>query len=409
MSDRGFPNPFRPGAGHLPPYLAGRSGELDEMRQLLRQSTILSNILITGLRGVGKTVLLETFKPIALSRGWLWCSADLSASAGATEQTLATRMITDVSLVTSSMIRRETVQLELGFARTQRVISQPMNYDILREYYAKAPGLVSDKLKAVLEYVWSEMPQAAMAGIIFAYDEAQMLRDHHKDKEYPLSVLLDVFQYLQRRSIPFMLILSGLPTLLPKLVEARTYSERMFHSIFVNKLSDFHAKEAIVKPIEDNKCPITFSEQSVEHIVRLSAGYPYFIQFTCREVFDIWISKIPSGEVPDVPAREIMRKLDADFFQGRWALATDRQRELLQVASRLPNADQEFTVQEVVAASKGALVKTFTPSHVSQMLASLADAGLVYKNRYGKYTLAVPLLAQFVRRQTAEPINWQAP
>ena len=67
----------------------------------------------------------------------------------------------------------------------------------------------------------------------------------------------------------------------------------------------------------------------------------------------------------------------------------------------LPSADVEFTVQEVVASSEDLLVKGFTPSHVSQMLSKLGESGLVYKNRHGKYSLAVPLLAQFIQRQTA--------
>jgi DNA-binding IclR family transcriptional regulator len=110
-----------------------------------------------------------------------------------------------------------------------------------------------------------------------------------------------------------------------------------------------------------------------------------------------------------VPVSDIIRKLDNDFFHGRWAKTTDRQRELLQVVSMLENADLEFTVQEVVASSQDTLKKAFTPSHVSQMLSALAQAGLVYKNRHGKYSLAVPLLAQFIQRQTAATIRWQAP
>jgi DNA-binding IclR family transcriptional regulator len=100
-----------------------------------------------------------------------------------------------------------------------------------------------------------------------------------------------------------------------------------------------------------------------------------------------------------VPVPDITRKLDADFFHGRWARATDRQRELLQVVSILPNADQEFTVQEVVASSNNVLRKPFTSSHVNQMLSTLAAVGLVYKNRHGKYSLAVPLLGEFIQRQ----------
>ncbi len=65
-----FANPFRPGAGHMPPYLAGREDETAEFRRLLDQTTILENLVLTGLRGVGKTVLLEAFKPLAIQEGW---------------------------------------------------------------------------------------------------------------------------------------------------------------------------------------------------------------------------------------------------------------------------------------------------------------------------------------------------
>lgn len=390
-------NPFRPGAGHMPPYLAGRTSERDEMAKLLSQRVILSNLVLTGLRGVGKTVLLETFKPLAQGMNWLWCGTDLSESASVTEETMATRILADIALVTSALVVRETRQLNMGFARTERVINEPLSYDVLVEYFNKTPGLVADKLKATLEFVWSAMPQAAISGIVFAYDEAQTLADHADDQQFPLSLLLDVFQSLQRKSVPFMLVLTGLPTLSAKLVEARTYSERMFHTIFLKRLEDKDARDAVITPVTDN-CPINFSDSTVDTIVTLSAGYPYFIQFICREVFDVWIAKIKTGEIPSVPASDITRKLDADFFHGRWARATDRQRELLQVVSMLPSADNEFTVQEVVAASQST-PKPFTPSHVSQMLSALAEAGLVYKNRYSKYSLAVPLLAQFIKRQ----------
>ena len=162
-------------------------------------------------------------------------------------------------------------------------------------------------------------------------------------------------------------------------------------------------------PITDSDCPISFSEDAIEVIMKESAGYPFFIQYFCRDVFDVWIAKIQQGEALSVPVADIIRKLDNDFFHGRWAKTTDRQRELLQVVSMLENADLEFTVQEVVASSQDTLKRAFTPSHVSQMLSALAQAGLVYKNRHGRYSLAVPLLAQFIQRQTAATIRWPGP
>ena len=404
-----FENPFRPGAGHMPPYLAGRTSEQDDMRRLLKQRTVMENAVLTGLRGVGKTVLLETLKPIALSENWLWVGTDLSESTSVSEERLATRILADIALVTSSLVVSETRQHALGFTGNERIVRQPLNFEILDDMFRRTPGLVSDKLKATLEFVWSVLPQTSISGIVFAYDEAQNLADHAAKNEYPLSLLLEVFQSIQRKGLPLLLILTGLPTLFPKLVEARTYSERMFHVMYLKQLDEQASREAIVTPIEKDGCPLSFSNDAVNRIISLSGGYPYFIQFICREVYDVWLAKIRSGEVVSVPEADIVRKLDNDFFQGRWARATDRQRELLQVISTLENCDSEFTVQEVAACSRDVLSKPFNASHINQMLISLSDAGLVFKNRFGKYSLAVPLLARFIQRQTRESVSFKIP
>ncbi len=392
-------NPFRPGAGHMPPYLAGREHETKEFKELLEQDTILKNLVLTGLRGLGKTVLLERFKPMAIQAGWLWAGTDLSESTSISEDNLATRLMTDLSVVTSSLV--VTVKHpKAGFGVTDDA-QAPLNYHSLKSIYDATPGLVLDKLKGVLEFVWPEVQTSGRRGIIFAYDEAQNLADHKAKDQYPLSLLLDLFQSLQRKNICFMLALTGLPMLFPKLVEARTFSERMFHIVFLEPLKHDETVEAMRVPIQKQGCPIHFSDESVKTIWNVTHGYPYFVQYVCREVFDVWVQALNAGKKPPtIPVAEIMRKLDADFFAGRWARARDRQRELLWVACTLPNCDSEFTVQELVENEANKMLsKPFSSSYANQILASLCDAGLVYKNRHGKYSFAVPLLADFIRRQ----------
>lgn len=186
------------------PYLAGREAECAEFDRLLIQEEILENLVVTGLRGVGKTVLLETFKPRALDAGWLWASADLSESASISETALAQRLLADLALVSA------------------------ISHQVLVDVYNGTPGLIADKIKAALEFAWAHLEPQGQHRIIFAYDEAQDLSDHAAKEQFPLSVLLDVFQSIQKKGIPFMLVLAGLPTLFPKLVDARTYAERMF-------------------------------------------------------------------------------------------------------------------------------------------------------------------------------------
>jgi hypothetical protein len=100
--------------------------------------------------------------------------------------------------------------------------------------------------------------------------------------------------------------------------------------------------------------------------------------------------------------QEITQKLDGDFFAGRWARATDRQRDLLTVIAKFGTADFESTVQEIAEKSRSELEKPFSSSHINQMLNALATAGLVYKNRHGKYSFAVPLVNRFILRQLSQ-------
>lgn len=391
-------NPFRPGAGHMPPYLAGREAAVQEVLRYLEQDVILTNVVLTGLRGVGKTVLLETIKPQALARQWQWVGTDLSESASISEENLATRLLADVAVVTSSIPVARVERQAPGFTAAKESLLQSLDFNVLRAVFTQAPGLVSDKLKAVLEWVWKQIPPPFRGrGIVFAYDEAQNLADHARKEQYPLSMLLDVFQSVQKKGLPYLLVLTGLPTLFPKLVEARTYAERMFHVVVLDRLSDAESREAIIRPTVAPQCPVRFDEDTVARIVSESAGYPYFVQFFAREVFDVFVAQEPGNRTAPIAA--IVNKLDADFFAGRWAKATDRQRELMSVIAALPNAEGEFAVQDIVAQSRQIGDKPFSPSHANQMLAALAASGLIYKNRHGRYAFAVPLLARFIRRQ----------
>lgn len=174
----------------------------------------------------------------------------------------------------------------------------------------------------------------------------------------------------------------------------------MFRVIALDKLDDDASRDAIRTPIAASDCPVSFDEASVETICRASGGYPYFIQFICREVYDAFIQSIETqGTTTPVPLDAITRKLDTDFFAGRWARATDRQRELLWTIANVDAPDGEFTVQEIVAASRRLLQKPFGNSHVSQMLVTLSGMGLIYKNRWGRYSFAVPLFDRFILRQ----------
>lgn len=157
-------------------------------------------------------------------------------------------------------------------------------------------------------------------GVVFAYDEAQNMSDHRENHEYPLSLIVDVFSSMQKRELgcQFLLVLTGLPTLVPKLNEARTYTERMFHTLVLDRLPDVDARDAITRPIEITGSTLTFTEKTIRLIMEESKGYPFLIQYICKEVFDAWIGRMTVGAVPSLSMDEIVAKLDQDFFAPRW-------------------------------------------------------------------------------------------
>ena len=196
-----------------------------------------------------------------------------------------------------------------------------------------------------------------------------------------------------------MLLLAGLPTLFPKLVESRTYSERMFRVMTLHNLSPDDSREAITKPLAGEPLSVkVFFDEFNDDIYDLTKGYPYFIQFWCRELYDYLAERSVADERDMHVIERITHKLDMDFFGSRWARMTDRQQDLLTVISHLENSDTEFTVQEIVEKSKS-MGQSFSSSHVNQMLTALFDKGMVIKNRHGKYILAVPLLDKYIQRR----------
>ena len=330
---------------------------------------------------------------MAQMQGWLWVGTDLTEAAAISEENLATRLITDLAVATSAMVVGVEEVQGIGFESEKQRVPILLGYETLKQIFEHTPGLVIDKLKKVLEVVWSAVRTSDHVGIVFAYDEAQTLADRSAKRESALTLLLDLFQSVQKAGIPFMFALAGLPTLFPKMVEARTFAERMCRVVFLDRLHQEASKEAILTPIKDTKCPVRITDESVKRIVDVSGGYPYFIQFICREAYDAFLQGSQS-----VPVKEIELKLDSDFFAGRWARATDRQRQLLYVAAKLDTCDREFSVQELVDLSREILEKPFGSSHVNQMLLILSNTGFIYKNRHGKYSFAVPLLWDFIKR-----------
>lgn len=336
-----------------------------------------------------------------MENNWLWVSSDISEAVSVSENHLAQRLLTDLNTFSGDWEYAVDERQPIGFTNTGERRTIRFDYHTMMALFEHEPGLASDKIKRVLLEAWKLMQKNMpdKKGIVFAWDETQNLTDRSADREYPLGVLLDVFSSLQSQGAPFMLLLAGLPTLFPKLVESRTYSERMFRVMTLHNLSPDDSREAITKPLAGEPLSVkVFFDEFNDDIYDLTKGYPYFIQFWCRELYDYLAERSVADERDMHVIERITHKLDMDFFGSRWTRLTDRQQDLLTVISHLENSDTEFTVQEIVEKSKS-MGQSFSSSHVNQMLTALFDKGMVIKNRHGKYILAVPLLDKYIQRR----------
>lgn len=392
-------NPFMPGAGVPPPHLAGRAPEKEAFAQVLQQQKITTNMVLTGLRGLGKTVLVtERFLPMAIGEHWLWAGSDMSETASLTEERMATRILTDLGPVTSQFTAISEKHEALSAAGFEGEVK--LNATTLSKIYSTTPGLSTDKLKKALLFVWEVVKHTTVRGVVFSYDEAQVMTDHAADKEFPLQLLLEVFKSIQLQGAHFILLLTGLPPLFSNLVESRTYSERMFRVVELGRLTDEESREAILKPIEDaDDCDISLVEDGTDRIVKYSHGYPYFIQFMCKAAFDVFLQRQANDEPLTVDIDSILARLDTDFFSGRWLKCTNRQREFMKAVAYLDEPDGVFSIQDVKASADKLEIKGFSNSLANQMLALLTERGLIFKHRHGSYSFAVPLFGGFIRRQ----------
>jgi type II secretory pathway predicted ATPase ExeA len=283
-----FINPFRPGSGQQPPYLAGRQDEQEELLRFLKQAAITDNVILIGVSGAGKTVLLDSIKPYAQAEGWLWVATDLTGLAGVAEEELAERLIAALS-VTSRMIEiTADMQESTGIPREQIDPRLQLSHDRLMAVYRETPGPTAGKLTAALKFLAPYFGRTGRRGILFAIDEAQNLSAHGANDLASIALLLAVFQEIQNENIPFQLVLAGLPSLWPQVTEARETAQQMFRTVTLKPLSEQESRAAVTIPLSNAPPPSPFSDAVVASIVQHAGGIPLFLQFFAREAFDLW-------------------------------------------------------------------------------------------------------------------------
>jgi len=382
-------NPYTPNAGAPPPALVGRDIELEGFEILLerlRRGYAEQSMLITGLRGVGKTVLLGAFESRARASGWITVTAEITKNEdfGARMGGMVRRALFQVAPKTSWTDRLRRVAGALrSFSVTvasDGSITAGLNVEPL-EGIADS-GNLSDDLTDLL-VVLGEAAQERETGIAFLVDEVQFLQGAE------FEALIAGLHRTVQRQLPVTLVGAGLPQL-PRLAgEAKSYAERLFKFPRIGRLSAAQAEAALAEPAAE--LGVRYDPSAIDVIVDYTEGYPYFIQEYGKIVWDLAPENEPIGKrVTDEAQRSVEAKLDESFFRVRAERTTELELQYLRAMAELGRG--EHTAGDV-AAVMGRGSQQLGPTR-----ARLIDKGLIYTTGHGRGDFTVPQFDRYLRR-----------
>jgi hypothetical protein len=351
---------------------------------------------VTGLRGVGKTVLLSEFETAAKQERWITGSLELEPRHN-NEDAIITALLGLCERTRASISRayrvRKNARQAVGAARGLAISYQDVQFSFDPLAALSGPGLG----EALFLTVDASL-RHGHKGFVLLLDEAQVLRDDVSSRaagQHPLSLVVAAVSALQKAGIPLGLVMCGLPTLTNNLLRARTYTERMFRGELVGSLDPAAARDAFVEPLRDT--PVTAHDSLVDMVMKAVAGYPYFIQLWGAELWDA-VDQAGVDEFTRPLLRavqpDIYRRLDIDFYEPRIQSLTPAEQDVL-----LSSAGCKYPPLEVSELNK---VTNKSPGNVNVLLGRLVDAGVIYRLRKGQYEYTAPQFADFLRRRVAE-------
>jgi len=364
-------SPYRPGNGIDPPYLGDREEQIEAVRGFLRNPRHPRNVLITGLRGVGKTVLLNRIQAEAEAGGWIVVDREFSES-DADPHAFANALLTDVNralrrLSLSARLKDKAelmlqAAVDLVGALTVTYGEFKVSVDTRRKR-GEAPRRLDDDLRDAFTHICELCLKSEYKGLVLRYDEFHVVRE--RPGALTLSALLAATSAVQQRSLPLMLMLCGLPPVVDNLSRSKSYSERMFATQELGNLRPPEDRAAFVDPAV--RLGRRFADEVVDAVMTDSGGYPFFIQVYGDS---LWTGS--QGETIGMPDLKRMRPrilatLDARFGES----ATIEQ---LQQASGKRNNELQPTVS------------------------ALIQKGLVYRPERARIAFTAPMFGAFLLR-----------
>lgn len=382
-------NPFAPGAGTPPPALTGRDELLEVVRVALERVRLArptKSVLMVGLRGVGKTVLLDRMRNAAESAGihTLRIEAPENRSLPALMAPQLRQALIRLSLVgKAKKLAVRALRALAGFAKglklTYADIEVGLDYD-------PEPGLADNgdlehDLQALLEAAGDAAKAAGTALAIFV-DELQYV------KEDELAALITALHRAAQRSLPIVLVGAGLPQLRGRMGRAKSYAERLFDFPEIGALPPDAAKLAIMQPVEAEGVDVT--GDALNRIVSETHGYPYFIQEWGKHSWEAATRSPITGKDVEQASRAAIAALDESFFRVRFDRLTPAEKYYLRAMAELgPGPHRSGDIADEL----GRPVTSLGPVR-SQLIAK----GMVWSPHHGDTAFTVPLFDEFMKR-----------
>ncbi len=379
-------NPYRPGAGLMPTYLAGRNEDIENVTQMfeaLSMNMPTQSIIFSGLRGVGKTVLINTLQKIAEDKE-IFCKH--------IEVEERNDFISQIAACCQAFLRRVSAREKFKHliqkpldAIKALVISFDPNDSTFSLSVQERELYSSVNLTQGLTDVFTTVGEAAYkAGIpvCFFIDEIQYM----KPKE--MGSLISALHRTNQLGYPVMIIGAGLPKIYKMLSDERSYSERLFLYKEVGSLTYEQSKNAIEIPAQ--KFGITYSDEAIDQIISITKGYPFFIQQMCQVVYkNATDNKIGCGIAED-SIEEFYKLLDVGFFKVRYERCADSDKKF--IFAMVKCKELPCTIANVAKNLNKSV------NSISTTRAQLINKGIIYPIRYRELDFTVPEFSGYIER-----------
>jgi hypothetical protein len=382
-------NPYAPGAGTRPPALAGRESLLETVAVAMariKEGRTAKNYLLVGLRGVGKTVLLDAIRDKADEAGLTTLRVESpenkSLPALLAPQLRKALLKLSLSKQAEDLARRALKGLA-GFVKALKIKYNDIELGIDDE---PEPGLADNgdlesDLVDLME-VAGQAAQKAGSALILCIDELQYV------EESQLGALITALHRCAQQQLPVMLVGAGLPQLRGQMGNAKSYAERLFDFFFVGPLQQEDANTALVIPAKQEG--VTFHPEALTHIFQETQGYPYFIQEWGKHTWDVATQSPITLDDAVKASRLTIASLDESFFRVRFDRLKPSEKLYLRAMAEIgEGSHRSGDIADIL--SKG--VTTLAP-----VRASLIKKGMIWSPGHGETAFTVPLFAAFMKR-----------